>query len=133
VRRLDRLPSEPPDTKAPPEPSGMPASWARYESAWFSAITTPLDSSQLVPFSPEQATTMSKSSELLVGALGMKAKKPGESIETTAGASECLKKSKISSGSWPSRRMKPLIVAGSIGCSPPKSRGTGSIDIRSRQ
>ena len=90
--RLERLPIEPPETKAPPEPSGSPARSARKASAWFSATTTPLDSSQLVPFSPEQATTMSKSNEFFVGAFGMKAKKPGESIETTAGARVVAKK-----------------------------------------
>ena len=44
---------------------------------------------------------MSKSNEFLVGALGMKARKPGESIETTAGASVVLKKSRISWGLLP--------------------------------
>ena len=112
--RLERLPSEPPETKAPPDPSGMPASSARYSSARFSASTTPLDSSQLVPFRPEQATTMSKSSEFLVGAFGMKARKPGESIETTEGASSFLKNSRISSASWPSGRMKPFMSPGAV-------------------
>ncbi len=97
--RLDRLPNDPPETNAPPEPSGMPANSARYSRARFSASTTPLDSNQLVPLRPEQATTMSNSNEFLVGAFGIKARKPGESIETTAGAKSFLKNSRISSAS----------------------------------
>ena len=105
--RPERLPIEPPDTNAPPEPKGMPARSARNASAWFSATTTPADSSQLVPLSPEQATTMSKSSEFFVGALGMKARKFGASIETTAWASSFLKNARISSGSCPSGLISP--------------------------
>ncbi len=124
---------EPPDTKAPPEPSGMPASWARKASAWFSATTTPADSSQLVPLRPEQETTMSKSSEFLVGALGMKAKNPGESIETTDVASCSLKKLRILAGSWPSGEMRPSSAWSGIAAKLPKSSGTGTMARRSRQ
>ncbi len=40
---------------------------------------------------------MSKSNEFFVGALGMNARNPGESIDTTAGANSSLKKERISS------------------------------------
>jgi hypothetical protein len=76
---------------------------------------------------------MSKSNEFLVGAFGMKAKKPGESMETTAGAKVSRKSSMIASGSRPSGVMSPSILSIGISMRLPKSSGTGSISRRSRQ
>ena len=51
--RAERLPSEPPETKQPPSPSGSPAAPARKCRTWFSAATAPAASSQEVPLSDE--------------------------------------------------------------------------------
>ena len=82
----ERFPAEPPATKHPPAPSGKPA-WAdSTPKAWFSATTTPAASSQEVPWSEEHDTNMSKRSDALVGAAGMKERKRGLSQDTTASA-----------------------------------------------
>ncbi len=76
---------------------------------------------------------MSNSSEFLVGALGMKARNPGESIETTEGASCSSKKRRILAGSFPSGVMSPSRACSGTATRLPKSSGTGSIARRSRQ
>ncbi len=50
----------------------MPARSAISRSTWFSAAIAPAASSQEMPCSEAQETTMSKSSAALVGAHGMK-------------------------------------------------------------
>ena len=77
---------------------------------------------------------MSKSSDALVGALGMKARKLGASIETTAVA-RCV-----------AEEVEDLVVGAPLGADqavassssgtgarPPKSSGIGDSDSRSRQ
>ena len=88
----------------------MPARSAKNERSWFSATTIPADSRKLVPLSEEHETTMSKSSDALVGALGMKARKRGLSIEITAVASSVAKSSSTLTGSLPCSLMIPLIA-----------------------
>ena len=68
----DRFPAEPPVTKQPPAPAGSPARSASSRSTWFSAAIAPAASSQEMPCSEAQETTMSNSSAALVGAAGMK-------------------------------------------------------------
>ena len=70
--RAERLPAEPPETKQPPAVSGSPARSAISRSTWFSAAMAPAASSQEMPCSEAQETTMSNSSAALVGAQGMK-------------------------------------------------------------
>jgi hypothetical protein len=69
----ERLPAEPPDTKVPPADAGSPAASAIQRSAWFSAATAPAASSHEMPCNDAAETTMSKSSDALVGAAGMNA------------------------------------------------------------
>ncbi len=111
--RADRLPADPPDTKHPPAPGGRPASPASTPSAWFSAATAPAASIHEVPWSEEQATTMSKSSEALVGAAGMNERNRGLSQEMTAVASWWSKTSMIRAGSVPVRSISPSRLAAS--------------------
>ncbi len=66
--------------------AGRPARSASNRRVWFSAETAPAASSHEVPCRDEQDTTMSNSSDALVGAAGMKARKRGLSQEITAGA-----------------------------------------------
>ena len=117
--RADRFPAEPPDTKQPPAPGGKPALAASTPSAWFSATTTPAASSHEVPWSDEQDTNMSKSSEALVGAAGMKDKKRGLSQETTAVASFSTKSASTPAASLPSGRIKPASSASRDSTRPP--------------
>ena len=105
--RADRLPADPPDTKQPPARVGRPARAASTPSAWFSAATAPAASIHDVPWRDEQATTMSKSSEALVGAAGMNERNRGLSQEITAVASSCSKTSMMRSGSVPVGEMSP--------------------------
>ena len=79
----ERLPAEPPETNAPPAVAGSPAASEIQRSAWFSAATAPAASSHEMPCSDAADTTMSNSSAALVGAAGMKAKKRGESADST--------------------------------------------------
>ena len=82
----DRFPAEPPETKQPPAPAGIPARSAISRSTWFSAWIAPAASSQEMPWIDAHETSMSNSSEALVGAAGMKPRKRGLSAEITAGA-----------------------------------------------
>ena len=82
----DRLAAEPPETKQPPAPAGSPARSAISRSTWFSAWMAPAASSHEVPWIDAQETSMSNSSDALVGAAGMKPRKRGLSAEITAGA-----------------------------------------------
>ncbi len=129
----ERFPAEPPATKHPPAPGGMPASVAMTPSAWFSATTTPAASSQEVPCREEQDTNMSKSRAALVGAAGMNERKRGLSQETTAVASLSTKSCNTSPASFPSGRINPDTASPSAPLWPPKSSGTGSSASRSRQ
>ena len=130
----ERLPADPPETKHPPAPSGRPASSPRTPSAWFSAATAPAASIQDVPWSEEQATTMSKSRDALVGAAGMNDRNRGLSQETTAVASSLSKISMMRRASVPVALMRPSRLASSDAAwAPPKSRGTGSRARRHRQ
>ena len=132
--RPDRLPAEPPATKQPPAPAGSPARSASTRSAWFSAATGPAASIHDVPWREEQATTMSNSSEALVGAAGMKARNFGLSHDTTAVASVLSNTSITMAGSTPPSVMSPSRLAASDSLTaPPKSSGTGSRAIRHRQ
>ena len=97
----ERFPAEPPATKHPPAPSGKPACSASTPRAWFSATTTPAASSQEVPWSEEHDTNMSKRSDALVGAAGMKERKRGLSHDTTARASLSVQSSSTWAGSLP--------------------------------
>jgi hypothetical protein len=75
---------------------------------------------------------MSKSSEALVGAAGMKERKRGLSQETTAVESFSTKSLSTSAASLPSGRISPASSWSSDSTRPPKSRATGSRDKRSR-
>jgi hypothetical protein len=68
----ERFPAEPPETKHPAAVSGSPARSEISRSTWFSAAMAPAASSQEMPCSEAQETTMSNSSAALVGAQGMK-------------------------------------------------------------
>ena len=84
--RADRFPAEPPDTKQPPDVSGIPARSAISRSTLFSAWIAPAASSQEMPWMDAHEISMSNSSEALVGAAGMNPRKRGLSAEMTAGA-----------------------------------------------
>src|ERR1700733_15899776 len=84
--RADRFPAEPPDTKQPPAPSGIPARSAISRSTWFSAWMAPAASSHEMPWIDAHEISMSNSSDALVGAAGMKPRNRGLSAEMTAGA-----------------------------------------------
>jgi hypothetical protein len=83
----DRFPAEPPETKTPPAPTGMPARSAIQRSAWFSAQMAPAPSSHPAPMIDEAPTTRSKSTDAFEGAPGTKARLAGWSVESVAGAS----------------------------------------------
>ena len=131
--RAERLPADPPATKQPPAPAGSPAWRASTSSAWFSATTTPAASSQDVPCSEEQDTNMSKRSEALVGAAGMKDRNRGLSHDTTAVDSLSTKRRMTPAASLPSGRIRPASSAARSRWRPPKSSGTGSMARRSLQ
>ena len=76
---------------------------------------------------------MSKSSEALVGAAGMKERKRGLSHETTAVASLSTKMRSTSAASLPPGVMRPSSSRSSDSSRPPKSRDTGFMLRRSRQ
>ena len=82
----DRLPADPPETNTPPAEAGMPAMSARVRSTWFSAITAPAASNHEMPCSDAADTTMSNSSDALVGAEGMKVNIRGLSADSTVRA-----------------------------------------------
>ena len=67
-----------------------PARSASHRSTWFSACTAPDASSHEIPFSDDAETTLSNSSDALVGAAGIMAMKRVESADSTAGASTSL-------------------------------------------
>ena len=70
----ERLAAEPPVTNTPPAVAGSPARSAIQRRAWFSAAIAPDASSQLIPWRDAAETTMSKSSDALLGAAGMNAR-----------------------------------------------------------
>ena len=82
----ERLPAEPPLTKAPPADGGRPARSASRRRTWFSACTAPAASSQEMPWIEAHETSMSNSSDAFVGAEGMKPRNRGLSAEMTEGA-----------------------------------------------
>ena len=74
-----------------------------------------------------QETSMSNSSEALVGAAGMKPRKRGLSAEITAGATVAANTPSTWSGLCPSSLSSPDMAASrSAGSWQPWSRGTGS-------
>ena len=111
--RPDRLPADPPATKQPPAPPGSPARSASTRSAWFSAATGPAASIHEVPWSEEQATTMSNSRAALVGAAGMNARNLGLSTDTAAVARVLSNSSMTSTGSVPPGDIRPSRLAAS--------------------
>jgi hypothetical protein len=127
----DRLPADPPDTKQPPAESGNPARSAITRSTWFSACTAPAASSQEMPWIDAHETSMSNSSDALVGAAGMKPRKRGLSAAITAGASADVYTPSTWSGSWPSSDSSSRVTASSMAgsCTPPPS-GAGSRSSR---
>ena len=125
--RADRFPAEPPETKQPPAVSGIPARSAISRSTVFSAWIAPAASSQEMPWIDAQETSMSKSSEALVGAAGMKPRKRGLSAEMTAGATTDAYTPSTWSGVCGSALGSPFSAASSsAGSREPWSSGTGS-------
>ena len=103
----DRLPADPPETKQPPAPAGMPASSAINRSTVFSAAIAPDASSQEMPWIDAQDTSMSNSRLALVGAAGMKPRNRGLSAEMMLGAITEEYTPSTSSGDRPRSRMTP--------------------------
>ena len=124
--RADRFPAEPPETKQPPAVSGIPARSAISRSTVFSAWMAPAASSQEMPWIDAQETSMSNSSEALVGAAGMKPRKRGLSAEMTAGAMTDVYTPSTWSGLCGSALGSPFSAASSsAGSREPLSSGTG--------
>ena len=124
--RADRFPAEPPETKQPPAASGIPARSAISRSTVFSAWIAPAASSQEMPWIDAQETSMSNSSEALVGAAGMKPRKRGLSAEMTAGAMTDVYTPSTWSGLCGSAFGSPFSAASSsAGSREPVSSGTG--------
>ena len=129
--RADRLPADPPETNTPPAPAGSPARSAMSRSTWFSAAIAPAASRAEIPWMLEPDTSMSNSRAAFVGAAGMNARKFEASELITCGASTSVHISITRCGSVPSAVIRPSSCAVSAGTSPGRSRGTGSIAMRS--
>ena len=124
--RADRFPAEPPDTKQPPAPSGIPARSAISRSTWFSAWMAPAASSHEMPWIDAHEISMSNSSAALVGAAGMKPRNRGLSAEMTAGAMTDVYTPSTWSGLCGSGPSSPFTAASSsAGSREPWSSGTG--------
>ena len=122
----DRFPAEPPDTKQPPAVSGIPARSAISRSTAFSAWIAPAASSHEMPWIDAHETSMSNSSEALVGAAGMNPRKRGLSAEITAGAMTDAYTPSTCSGWCGPAPSSPLSAASSsAGSREPSSSGTG--------
>ena len=72
-----------------------------------------------MPLSDEHETTMSKSRDAFVGALGMKARNLGLSIETTAAARCEANRSRTFLGSLPCSVMRPSMDGAGSGAIEP--------------
>jgi hypothetical protein len=125
--RADRFPAEPPETKQPPAVSGIPARSAISRSTLFSAWIAPAASSQEMPWMDAHETSMSNSSEALVGAAGMNPRKRGLSAEMTAGAiTDAQTPSTWSGVCGPAPGSPASAASSSAGSRDPWSSGTGS-------